>query len=87
MERVNERLSQAVMETALAMTIFREEFNMTFVAMFVVLTFLKVLHWLLQDRVEFLDTMPILPTRTWQRTASFFVFLLVCALLPSTSTS
>ena len=41
-ERINDRISQAVMETCLAMTIFREEFNMAFVAMFTVLTFVKV---------------------------------------------
>ena len=41
-ERVNERISQAVMETCLAMTIFRDEFNAAFVAMFALLTFIKV---------------------------------------------
>ena len=41
-ERVNERISQAVMETCLAMTIFRDEFNTAFVAMFALLTFIKV---------------------------------------------
>ncbi len=41
-ERINDRISQAVMETCLAMTIFREEFNVEFCTMFTVLTFLKV---------------------------------------------
>ena len=57
-ERVNERISQAVMETCLAMTIFRDEFNVEFVAMFVTLTFIKVFHWLVQDRVDYLETTP-----------------------------
>lgn len=43
-ERINDRISQAVMETCLAMTIFREEFNVEFCTMFTVLTFVKVLH-------------------------------------------
>ena len=41
-ERINDRISQAVMETCLAMTIFREEFNVEFCTMFTVLTFVKV---------------------------------------------
>ncbi len=35
-ERINDRISQAIMETCLAMTIFREEFNVEFRAMFTV---------------------------------------------------
>jgi len=57
-ERINERISQAVMETCLAMTIFREEFNIAFIAMFASLTFVKVFHWLVQDRVDYIETTP-----------------------------
>ena len=35
-ERINDRMSQAIMETCLAMTIFREGFNIEFCAMFTV---------------------------------------------------
>lgn len=35
------------------MTIFREEFNLQFVIVFTTLLFLKIFHWLCQDRVEF----------------------------------
>lgn len=42
LERVKEKLSSAIMETCLALTIFREEFNIGFVGMFTVLTFVKV---------------------------------------------
>ena len=38
-ERINDRISQAIMETCLAMTIFREEFNIEFCAMFTVRSF------------------------------------------------
>lgn len=41
-EKINERLSSAIMETCLALTIFREEFSVFFVAMFTLLTFVKV---------------------------------------------
>ena len=49
-ERVNQRISQAIIETCLAMTIFRDEFNVKFVALFTVLSFIKIFHWLVQDR-------------------------------------
>ena len=49
-ERVNQRISQAIIETCLAMTIFRDEFNVKFVALFTILSFIKVFHWLVQDR-------------------------------------
>lgn len=42
LERVKEKLSSAIMETCLALTIFREEFNLSFVGMFTLLTFVKV---------------------------------------------
>lgn len=45
LERVREKLSSAIMETCLALTIFREEFNMGFVGMFTLLTFVKVGGW------------------------------------------
>jgi len=76
-ERINDRISQAVMETCLAMTIFREEFNVGFVAMFTVLTFIKVFHWLLQDRVDFIETTPSVSRMHHLRIISFMFLLLV----------
>ena len=74
-ERVNERISQAVMETCLAMTIFRDEFNVEFVAMFVILTFIKVFHWLVQDRVDYLETTPTVSRLHHLRITSFICLL------------
>lgn len=74
-ERVNDRISQAVMETCLAMTIFRDEFNVEFVAMFVTLTFIKVFHWLVQDRVDYIETTPTVSRLHHSRIISF-IFLL-----------
>ena len=76
-ERINERISQAVMETCLAMTIFRDQFNMEFVAMFVILTFVKVLHWLVQDRVDYLETTPTVSRLHHLRIITFMNVLLV----------
>ena len=57
-ERLYERAKDAIMETCLAMTIFREEFNVKFVVMFVSLLFVKIFHWLAGDRVEFMEQSP-----------------------------
>lgn len=50
----------SVTETLLAMTIFRDEFNAFFVALFGFLLACKSFHWLTQDRVEFVRLHPIL---------------------------
>ena len=47
-EHLYERSWYAITETCLAMTIFREEFNVSFVALFTALLFLKLFHWLMQ---------------------------------------
>lgn len=65
------------METCLAMTIFRDEFNAEFVAMFAVLTFVKVFHWLVQDRVEYIETTPSISRLQHIRVVSFMLTLLV----------
>eukprot|EP00884_Botryococcus_braunii_P013880 jgi/Botrbrau1/22493/Bobra.114_2s0019.1 len=75
-ERINERMSQAIMETCLAMTMFREEFNIEFAAMFVVLTFVKICHWLAQDRVDYMETTPSISRWMHLRILSFMALLL-----------
>ncbi|EOD33046.1 hypothetical protein EMIHUDRAFT_71786, partial [Emiliania huxleyi CCMP1516] len=57
-EHLYERAWYAITETCLAMTIFREEFNISFCAMFCALLFIKSFHWLLQDRIAFLEQAP-----------------------------
>jgi hypothetical protein len=37
------------------MTIFREDFDLQFIVVFTTLLFLKIFHWLCQDRVEFVS--------------------------------
>ena len=58
-ERLHERTREAVMETCLAMTIFREEFNLRFVSLFTSLLFLKAFHGLCKDRAEHMETAPL----------------------------
>ncbi|KAI8064553.1 hypothetical protein BC940DRAFT_242139 [Gongronella butleri] len=57
-EHLYERSWYAVSETCLAMTIFRDEFNLHFVVLFTMLLFLKIFHWLCHDRVEFMEQAP-----------------------------
>ena len=52
LQRLHERAWYAVTESLLALTIFREEFDTSFVILFTTLLFLKVFHWLAADRVE-----------------------------------
>ena len=49
------------------MTIFREEFNFRFVTMFTALLFLKIFHWLMQDRLSYMEQTPALPLTTHAR--------------------
>jgi E3 ubiquitin-protein ligase synoviolin len=79
LERVKEKLSSAIMETCLALTIFREEFNLSFVGMFTVLTFVKVFHWLVQDRVDYIEVTPSVSRLAHTRIVSFLIVLLVRA--------
>jgi hypothetical protein len=57
-QRLKERLWYTVTETLLALTIFRDEFDTAFVALFVSLLFVKVFHWLAADRVEYMEQTP-----------------------------
>eukprot|EP00197_Chlamydomonas_leiostraca_P001433 CAMPEP_0202888406 /NCGR_PEP_ID=MMETSP1391-20130828/43168_1 /ASSEMBLY_ACC=CAM_ASM_000867 /TAXON_ID=1034604 /ORGANISM="Chlamydomonas leiostraca, Strain SAG 11-49" /LENGTH=784 /DNA_ID=CAMNT_0049571707 /DNA_START=64 /DNA_END=2418 /DNA_ORIENTATION=- len=76
-EMIRERLSSAVMETLLALTVFREEFSGYFVAMFATLVFIKVLHWLVQDRVDYIEVTPSISRLQHLRIVSFMSLLLV----------
>ncbi|CAG9460179.1 unnamed protein product [Pedinophyceae sp. YPF-701] len=75
-ERVSERTRNAVIETCLALTVFREEFGLTTVGMFGFLLVAKIMHWLLHDRVAFLDTAPTVPAATHVRIVSLLSLLL-----------
>jgi len=76
-ERLQERSKEAMMETCLAMTIFREEFNTRFVALFVMLLLVKMGHWLSHDRVAYVETTPALSYRAHVRILTFLVLLLL----------
>uniref|UniRef100_A0A1I8EBZ3 E3 ubiquitin-protein ligase hrd-1 n=1 Tax=Wuchereria bancrofti TaxID=6293 RepID=A0A1I8EBZ3_WUCBA len=54
-EHLSERTWHAIMETCLAFTVFRDDFSPRFVMQFVFLLFIKLFHWLSEDRVDFME--------------------------------
>ncbi|RKP07224.1 hypothetical protein THASP1DRAFT_17384 [Thamnocephalis sphaerospora] len=74
-EHLYERSWFAVTETCLAMTVFRDTFDVPFLAAFAALLFVKIFHWLLQDRVEFMDQAAQLNTIFHARVAVLLSFL------------
>ncbi|CAI9785553.1 unnamed protein product [Fraxinus pennsylvanica] len=76
-ERLNEQSWREVMEILFAITIFRQDFSVTFLAMVTTLLLIKALHWLAQKRVEYIETTPSVPKLSHIRIVSFMGFLLL----------
>ncbi|EPS66902.1 hypothetical protein M569_07872, partial [Genlisea aurea] len=76
-ERLNEQSWREVMEILFAITIFRQDFSVTFLAMVTTLLLIKALHWLAQKRVEYIETTPAVPKLSHFRIVSFMGFLMV----------
>ncbi|XP_074304517.1 ERAD-associated E3 ubiquitin-protein ligase HRD1B-like [Silene latifolia] len=76
-ERLNEQSWREVMEILFAITIFRQDFSVSFLTMVTALLLIKSLHWLAQKRVEFIETTPAIPKLTHLRIVSFLGFLLL----------
>lgn len=60
-ERLQYRIKESIIETCLAVTVFREDFSIKFVSFFTILLFMKIFHWLAKDRVELLEEQPLSP--------------------------
>lgn len=76
-ERLNEQAWREVMEILFAITIFRQDFSITFLAMVTALLLIKALHWLAQKRVEYIETTPSVSVLSQVRIVSFLGFLLL----------
>jgi len=59
-EHLIERSWYAVTETCLAFTVFRDDFSPRFIGLFTVLLFLKCFHWLVEDRVDYMERSPVI---------------------------
>ncbi|EAL17862.1 hypothetical protein CNBL1240 [Cryptococcus deneoformans B-3501A] len=57
-EHLWEKLWMFLTESLLALAIFRDDFSISFMAMFSVLVFLKCFHWITADRVDYMDQIP-----------------------------
>ncbi|GMR59172.1 hypothetical protein PMAYCL1PPCAC_29367, partial [Pristionchus mayeri] len=69
-EHLSERAWHAVMETCLAFTVFRDDFSPFFVMQFVLLLFIKSLHWLADDRVDLMERSPVITLKFHARMLS-----------------
>lgn len=77
-ERVQDRIGQAIIETLLAMTIFRHNMEtFGFISRFALLAFVKMFHWLAQDRVDFIETTANTTRMQHLRLVSMIVWLAV----------
>ncbi|XP_027191774.1 ERAD-associated E3 ubiquitin-protein ligase HRD1B-like isoform X2 [Cicer arietinum] len=76
-ERLNEQSWREVMEILFAITIFRQDFSITFLTMVTALLLIKALHWLAQKRVEYIETTPSVSVLSQVRIVSFMGFLLL----------
>ncbi|VIO99566.1 conserved hypothetical protein,hypothetical protein [Brugia malayi] len=74
-EHLSERTWHAIMETCLAFTVFRDDFSPRFVMQFVFLLFIKLFHWLSEDRVDFMERSPIITVLFHCRMISLLAFL------------
>lgn len=74
-ENLIERSWHAISETCLAFTVFRDDLNPKFVALFTLLLFLKCFHWLAEDRVDFMERSPNISLLFHVRIASLLIIL------------
>ena len=80
--RLNEQCWREVVEILFAVTIFRQDFSVSFLAMVAALLLVKALHWLAQKRVEYIETTPSVVrahalSLSHIRIVSFLAFLLI----------
>ncbi|KAG2381784.1 hypothetical protein C9374_006168 [Naegleria lovaniensis] len=68
----------ALIETCLAMTIFREELSTRMLAMMMTSLFLKIFHWICELRVKHLESLPQTSNSTFARIYSCLLLLLSC---------
>lgn len=72
LQHLIERSWYAITETCLAFTVFRDDFNPKFIALFTLLLFLKAFHWLAEDRVDYVSSIFML----YYSLHSIYIFIL-----------
>lgn len=76
-ERITERLRHSVIEIIISWSMFGQKNPVEFLTHMVVLGFSKIFHWLLQDRVNFLQTEPEISRLQHVRTLATLALLAV----------
>jgi E3 ubiquitin-protein ligase synoviolin len=76
-ERIAERLRHSMLEIILSWSMFGQKVELEFLALMVALGFVKVFHWLIQDRVNFMQTEPRVTRLQHIRTVSTLGLLMV----------
>ncbi|KAK9496875.1 hypothetical protein O3M35_012902 [Rhynocoris fuscipes] len=74
-EHLMERSWYAITETCLAFTVFRDDFNPKFLALFTLLLFLKAFHWLADERVDYMERSPVISWLFHVRIVSLLIIL------------
>uniref|UniRef100_A0A7S1TGM3 RING-type E3 ubiquitin transferase n=2 Tax=Compsopogon caeruleus TaxID=31354 RepID=A0A7S1TGM3_9RHOD len=83
-ERLQIRMREAVVETCLAMSVFkfdRTDFDARFLLFLSILLFMKTFHWLAKDRVDFMEEQPLVPLRSHLRLTFLLLTFLVLDLV------
>jgi len=78
-ENVNSNFWLSITDTALTMTIFHDDLQkeaVSFVILFTALLSFKILHWLFHDRVDYMETSPVITWLFRLRMVLLTIFLL-----------
>lgn len=74
-EHLIEKFWYVITETCLAFTVFRDDFSPKFVALFTFLLFTKAFHWLIEDRVDYMERSPVITKLFHFRVSSLLLML------------
>jgi E3 ubiquitin-protein ligase synoviolin len=76
-ERITERLHHGIVEICLTLTVFRQDFDARLVILMGILAMVKVFHWLIQDRINYIQTESVITPLQHIRIVSFLSILMV----------
>jgi hypothetical protein len=79
-ERVSERMWHGMIEIVISWSMFGQTMDAAFLVYMAALGILKAFHWLIQDRINFMQTEPHITSLQHARTVSCLLLLLVSRL-------
>lgn len=78
-ERITERFHHGIVEICLTLTVFRQDFDARLVVLMGVLAMVKVFHWLIQDRINYIQSESVITALQHVRIVTFLSILTVCS--------